>query len=221
MLIVFNLVILRLSGNIGVAAYSVVANLSLVVISIFTGIVQGLQPLVSSSYGRAQHPELRRLLRYAVLLAVVLAALVYLVTCLFSDGLVAIFNREADPQLAALAKDGLLLYFAGFLFAGFNIVTSAYLSAVAQPRPAFAVCILRGCVAILPAVFALAALWGMNGVWLSFPCAEASSSLSRYLYCAALSPAKSRKTPLFRQFVRCDIIAANGNAQAAYAFTDR
>ena len=192
-LIVFNLVILRLSGNIGVAAYSVVANLSLVVISIFTGIAQGLQPLVSSSYGRAQYVELRQLLRYAVLLSVVLAVLLYLVACLFSDGLVAIFNREADPQLAALAKDGLLLYFAGFLFAGFNIVTSAYLSAVAQPRPAFAVCILRGCVAILPAVFALAALWGMNGVWLSFPCAEAIASVAGILALRRSFPGEKQK----------------------------
>lgn len=41
-IIVFNLIILRLPGNVGVAAYGVAANLSLVVISIFTGISQGM-----------------------------------------------------------------------------------------------------------------------------------------------------------------------------------
>lgn len=46
-MIVFNTIILHLQGNIGVAAYGVVANLSLVVISIYTGIAQGTQPILS------------------------------------------------------------------------------------------------------------------------------------------------------------------------------
>lgn len=39
-MIVFNFLILGLTGNTGVAAYGVVANISLVVVSIFTGIAQ-------------------------------------------------------------------------------------------------------------------------------------------------------------------------------------
>ena len=43
-IIVFNSLILGMEGNTGVAAYGVIANLSLVVISIYTGIAQGIQP---------------------------------------------------------------------------------------------------------------------------------------------------------------------------------
>ena len=39
-LIVFNLLILRISGNVGVAAYGVVANLALVAVAVFTGTAQ-------------------------------------------------------------------------------------------------------------------------------------------------------------------------------------
>ena len=52
-LIVFNLLILRLAGNTGVAAYGIVANLALVAVSVFTGISQGSQPLISVFTGRA------------------------------------------------------------------------------------------------------------------------------------------------------------------------
>ena len=38
---VFNLLILGLAGNVGVAAYGVVANISIVVIAIYNGIAQG------------------------------------------------------------------------------------------------------------------------------------------------------------------------------------
>ena len=50
-IIVFNIVILQLEGNTGVAAFGVIANLALVVIAIFTGIAQGIQPIVSTNYG--------------------------------------------------------------------------------------------------------------------------------------------------------------------------
>ena len=53
-MITFNALILRLAGNTGVAAYGVVANLSLVVLSVYTGIAQGSQPLVSRAWGQGR-----------------------------------------------------------------------------------------------------------------------------------------------------------------------
>lgn len=50
-LVVFNLLLLRTAGSTGVAAYGIVANLALVVLSVFTGMSQGIQPLLSRAYG--------------------------------------------------------------------------------------------------------------------------------------------------------------------------
>ena len=47
----FNLLILGLEGNKGVAAYGIVANLAFVAIAIFNGLGQGVQPLISKYYG--------------------------------------------------------------------------------------------------------------------------------------------------------------------------
>ena len=46
-IIVFNFLILKLNGNTGVAAYGILANIALVLTSVFTGIAQGIQPIVS------------------------------------------------------------------------------------------------------------------------------------------------------------------------------
>ena len=40
-IIIFNMIMFSLKGNTGIAAYGVVANLSLVVIAMFTGVAQG------------------------------------------------------------------------------------------------------------------------------------------------------------------------------------
>ena len=53
--IVFNFLLLGLAGNVGVAAYGVTANLSVVAMCLFNGLAQGTQPLISESYGKGDH----------------------------------------------------------------------------------------------------------------------------------------------------------------------
>ena len=57
-LLTFNLIILGISGNIGVAAYGIIANIALVATSVFTGTAQGLQPLASRCYGPVYYTHL-------------------------------------------------------------------------------------------------------------------------------------------------------------------
>lgn len=171
-LIVFNLVILNLAGNTGVAAYGIVANLALVVIAVFTGIAQGIQPLASTGYGRGDGRMLWQVVRYAVGLAVFLAASVYLIVCLFTEPIVHIFNSEGNRELVAIAKTGIRLYFTGFLFAGTNILAAAFLSAVMRPKLAFIISVTRGGAVIIPLVLLLSLAFGMEGVWLSFTLSE-------------------------------------------------
>lgn len=175
-LLLFNLMILRLAGNAGVAAYGVVANLALVAVSIFSGIAQGVQPLASRSLGHGDHKALRRLFRYSVVLALAISSVLYLLIFLFTNPLVAAFNSEGDTALAALAAGGLRIYFLGFWFAGLNIVSAAFFSAVERAQTGFMLSVLRGFAVITPVLLLLAALFGMNGVWATFPVAEAATA---------------------------------------------
>lgn len=177
-LIVFNIVILGLKGNTGVAAYGVVANLALVVIAIFTGIAQGIQPLVSKSYGNKDKEQLRYILRYSIFLSITIAVFVYWIVFFSADTLVSIFNKEKNKELFTLAVNGLHIYFTGFLFAGINIILSVFFSSMEHSKTGFIISITRGFVAIVPAVLLLSYIFGMTGVWLSFPIAELFASFS-------------------------------------------
>ena len=177
-LIVFNAVILKLEGNIGVAAYGVVANLALVVIAIFTGIAQGVQPLVSKSYGSKDKEQLYYILRYSIILSIIVAISVYTAVFFSDTTLVSIFNKENNKKLFTLAVNGLHIYFTGFLFAGINIILSVFFSSMEHSKTGFIISITRGFVAIVPAVLMLSYIFGMTGVWLSFPIAEIFASFS-------------------------------------------
>ena len=171
-IIVFNAIILRLTGNTGVAAYGVVANLSLVIAAVYTGIAQGIQPLVSREYGKGNKKAQRSFLTWALYSMAVLSVLLYAGIFLEADPIARIFNSENDLRLQEIAVPGLKLYFTAILFMGYNVILSTYFTSVEKVIPAHVVSLLRGLLLIVPAAFVMASLWGMTGVWLAFPVTE-------------------------------------------------
>ena len=171
-MIIFNMLILGLEGNTGVAAYGVIANISLVVLSFYTGIAQGIQPLVSHSYGRKKTDGIRQFLRYAMISMVILSAVMYLILFVFADPIASAFNSEHNAKLQEIAVTGLKLYFTSLVFAGFNIILSMYFTSVEKALPAQIISLLRRLILIIPIAFLFANLWDMTGVWMSFPATE-------------------------------------------------
>lgn len=168
----FNLLIFSLEGNRGVAAYGIVANLAFVAVAIFTGLGQGVQPLVSRYYGSRQWELVKKVKRYAVLTAIFIALLIYLGTFAYSDTLISLFNNENDSAIVELADQGMKIYFLGFFFVGINIVTAMFLSATEKARAAFVISILRGLVVIVPLAIVFGNMWQMTGIWSAFVLSE-------------------------------------------------
>ena len=115
---VFNFLLLGLAGNVGVAAYGVVANFALVATAIFNGVAQGAQPLVSRCYGQNDHAGARKLLLLGSGTVLVLAAVLYAAVFGLTDPLVSWFNSENSVQMAQYAHTGMRMYFVGYFFAG-------------------------------------------------------------------------------------------------------
>ena len=170
---VFNFLLLRLAGNVAVAAYGVVANFALVATAIFNGVAQGAQPLVSQCYGKNEMAGARKLLLLGCGTALGLAALLYGVVFGYTDALTALFNSENSALMAEFAHSGMRIYFVGYFFAGCNIVAAGYLGAVNRPAEASITSLCRGMVAIVVCSLVLSALFGMNGVWAAFLVSEA------------------------------------------------
>ena len=170
---VFNFLLLRLAGNVAVAAYGVVANFALVATANFNGVAQGAQPLVSQCYGKNEMAGARKLLLLGCGTALGLAALLYGVVFGYTDALTALFNSENSALMAEFAHSGMRIYFVGYFFAGCNIVAAGYLGAVNRPAEASITSLCRGMVAIVVCSLVLSALFGMNGVWAAFPVSEA------------------------------------------------
>ncbi len=171
-LIVFNIIIVRMEGNIGVAAYGVVANIALVASAMFVGISQGLQPLASRYYGNGEMKSIKMITGYYIKTSLILSFVLYLLLCIFNTSIVKAFNSEGNQHLQTLASVGVSIYFIGYIFAGLNITTASFFSAISYPAKAMVLSILRSFVLLVPLVLILSSLFRMNGIWLSFVITE-------------------------------------------------
>jgi len=171
-ILLFNLTIVRISGNIGVAAYGVVANIALVIVAVYIGMGQGIQPLISESFGKNREEDLKRILRWTVFLTFGMGVITYGLGFAFAPGIMEIFNSEGDPTMSRLGIAGIRIYFAAFIFMGINITMGAFFAAVSLAKPAIRISLLRGIFLIIPMILILPRWMDMFGVWLAVPVVE-------------------------------------------------
>ena len=171
------MLILNLSGNIGVASYGVIANVSTVCNALFNGLAQGVQPLMSQSYGKKDNRSLGKYLQYGIVTALLFSLTIVFTVNFKSDFFISLFNSENNAGLHAAAAEGIRLYFWAFFFVGINTLLVSYFSATNNPKPAFLTSLIRGTFAIVFFAIVLSSIWKMTGVWLAFPCSEAFSLL--------------------------------------------
>ncbi|WP_019892709.1 MATE family efflux transporter [Allobaculum stercoricanis] len=194
-MITFNAIILQLEGNIGIAAYGVIANIALVVTGIHTGIGQGVQPLISRYFGQGKHEQLQLVYRYAKLTAFAASALMYAVIFVFATPITAVFNSEGSATLQMISELGLKLYFLSAPFVGYNTILATYFTSIEKTLPAHVLSILRGLILILPIAFILAYIGQMVGVWLAYPVTECIAAILGF--CIFNKQMKKRKQAQF------------------------
>lgn len=179
-ILAFNIIILNIAGNVGVAAYGITANIALVIIAIFTGMGQGVQPIISINYNNENN--INKIYKYAVILSISISVFVYIITYLFANEITSVFNRDNIEELQKISVNGLRIYFTAFIFVGYNIITCVYFSAKDKAKQAFIISILRGFIFIMPSIFILSSVFNMTGVWLSFPAAEILTSIFSLIF---------------------------------------
>lgn len=176
-MIIFNTIILNIEGNTGVAAYSIIANISLVIVAVYTGIAQGVQPLISRSHAVGDKRQTQIMLRYAMMSMIILSGVLYLLLITFPEVIISVFNSENNTELQAIAVTGLKLYFISAPFVGYNIILAIFFTSLEKGLPAHILSVLRGFVLIIPLAFVLSSLWGMIGVWITYPITEFLAAL--------------------------------------------
>ena len=169
--ICYNLQLLRMMGENGVAAYSVLLYYSYVFAAFFFGYNITITPVIGYNYGAGNKAELRSLLRHSLVLLLALGFVITLVSELSARPAARIFVGY-DPELTDLTVRAIRISMASFVLVGVNIFTSAWFTGLGNGKVSAAVSFTRNLVLELGFVFLLPALLGPDGIWLAVDAAE-------------------------------------------------
>lgn len=168
----YNLQLMRLAGENGVAAYGAVMYVNFIFVATFLGYSIGCAPVISYHYGAGNHAELKNLFRKSMSIILIWGIILFGIAQLLAPVLSKIFvGYNAD--LYAMTLHGFRVYAIAFLIIGINIFGSSFFTALNNGLISAAISFLRTLVFQIILVLALPIWFGINGIWSAISVAEA------------------------------------------------
>lgn len=167
----FNLMMMRVAGEDGVAAFTTINYIATMGSLVLFGISDGVGPIVSYNYGYGSMERVKRIMKAAYLVNLIIGILIFALLFFGGEALIHIFVKE-NPEIVSLAIQGGKLYGLAFFFSGFNILNSGYFTFIGCGMKSVLVSATRGVVGVILWIFVLPMFFGTTGVWLSVVFAE-------------------------------------------------
>ena len=184
----YNVQLLDVAGEDGVAAYGVLMYVCMIFIAIFIGYSIGTAPIVSFNYGAGNTAELKNLFKKSLLIigATSFAMLI------FGEVMAAPLSQMFvgyDPELYAMTVRGFYIFSFSFLFSGIAIWGSGFFTALNNGIISAIISFLRTLVFQSLAVMILPIFFDLDGIWFSIVVAEVFATVVT----AAFLVAKKKK----------------------------
>lgn len=167
----YNIQLMNLVGEDGVAAYGVIMYVNFIFIAIFLGYSIGSAPIIGYNYGSQNCCELKNMFKKSLMIISILAVSLTLIAELTSYPLTSSFVGY-DKSLLELTHNGFMLFSISYLLCGFNIFGSSFFTALGNGGISATISFSRSLLFQIVSIFVLPLILGINGIWLSVVAAE-------------------------------------------------
>ena len=157
-------------GDVAIAVFGITMKINSFIFLPLLGLGFGLQPIVGFNYGAKRYGRIVEAVKLSLVAATAFGVLGLLIVYFFAEKILIIFS--ADPEYLELGKIAVRIMVLGTPLIGLNVVTSILFQALGKARPAFLLSISRQLLFLIPAVVVLPGLYGLDGVWASFPVSD-------------------------------------------------
>lgn len=187
-----NSILIRFS-ELAVSVFGVYFKLQTFVFMPVSGLTQGALPIMGYNYGAENRKRLLSTLRCAVLVAVGMMAAGNLLFSLIPDKLLLLF--DASPEMLRIGVPALRIISCSYIFAAVGLIFSNLFQAVGKGAYSLTVFLMRQLIVVVPLAFLLSRTIGLEGIWLSFPVAEAAGAFAAVIFFLLFR----RKDAIFQQ----------------------
>ena len=161
--LIHNIIIVKMIGEIGVSAYSILNYIGTNIYMVLFGLTLGAQPLISYNFGKCDVETVVKYHKINCIAQIVTTALFVSVCFVFGKGIISVFT--SDPKVMEIAYIAVILGTLSYFLVGLNIATIVYYQAIEMPRLSTLVCAFRSIIFLPIAFVVLSNIFGPNGIW--------------------------------------------------------
>ena len=171
--LICNNILIRMSGESGVAVFDLVQNTSYLILYLYEGTARAMQPILSTYHGEHNYQGRRYASVLGFLSGILAGSLMIGLVVLFPKYFCLLFGiRDGILQTAAIRA--LRIYGLGAFFAGISILTCNYYQSCEKFLAPFLIETMRGIAVLLPCTI-LFSNFGIDNFWWLFPITEIST----------------------------------------------
>ncbi len=187
-IIILNHYVIKMAGPEGMVIYTVVFNLGTVSLSVFEGLSQTIQPMVSLYYGERSNKKIKESVKLAIISAIIICGSVMILLEVFPGVVPHIFGI-GEAAIVSKASQAVRIYATSMFIMTVNVIIGNYLQSVELGGVAGVLISLRSCILLLVSAFFLGRIFGINGIWAAYCVAE----ILTFLVFAVINTAKRKK----------------------------
>lgn len=178
----FNLILLRIAGEAGVAAITIIMQVQFVQIAIYSGYSLAVFPLISYKYGAQNHNQLKLIVKTSYQVMMATSLFVVAGSWLFAEQAVGIF-LDSGSETFALTVIAFRIYSLNYIFRGVNIFASSQFTALSDGKTSGIISLFNSLILILISLWILPQTpLGIWGVWLAVPLSQCLGVFISYHY---------------------------------------
>lgn len=166
-------------GEIGLAAYLVIGYLMLIILTLFLGMAEGLQPVFSFLSGTGRQEKCDELRRFSTAVFLLVGIAGYALIVFFSRQFYTLFSPE-DSELVSFAAARSRVYFCGFFLAGFNILMISCWQSTGNVRKAIFISLSRSIIWPPALILMLPHIFGDDAVWICHSASECLTAVAAF-----------------------------------------
>ena len=171
--VVFINLILGAFSSTAIAVMGLIFRMQSFFLMMVFGLTQGYLPIVGYNYGHNNPERMKKTILIGSAAALSFGIIGFIVFQLFPGVIIRLFN--SDPKLLNIGVGALKRVSLSYFFMVLNIIGVATFQAVGKGMPSFAITFLRQAILLVPGMYLLGEISGLDAVWFAFPMAESIS----------------------------------------------
>ena len=157
-------------GSLAIAAAGLAIRIGDLAFMPMFGVAQGLLPIVGFNFGAKLWDRVWRAVKLACIGLALSMGVATVVLEIFTPQAVGIFSD--DPELMALAVPAMRITLSSLVIVGPTILFNTAFQGLSKGKEALALSLIRQFLFFVPLLLLLPRIWGINGVWLTWPSSD-------------------------------------------------